>query len=192
MFMYNELLDLLKKVMFFEGKVMSIYEVESDLAKFLLYKDEKSVFEADEYVEGNKRIISKTIFNNEEMKAEYDSAIQFVDVYDIDVFAVMIVIARKANVPVATVENMIKVYEKLGSIARLNELNEHGEITSDIENLIQKLSEVKNSKAILEKVFEENHLDKEEGITTLASEINEKFIDEMKDINIYKGNIYAR
>ena len=192
MFMYNELLDLLKKVMFFEGKVMSIYEVESDLAKFLLYKDEKSVFEADEYVEGNKRIISKTIFNNEEMKAEYDSAIQFVDVYDIDVFAVMIVIARKANVPVATVENMIKVYEKLGSIARLNELNEHGEITSDIENLIQKLSEVKNSKAILEKVFEENHLDKEEGITTLASEINEKFIDEMKDINIYKGNIYTR
>ena len=190
--MYNELLDLLKKVMFFEGKVMSIYEVESDLAKFLLYKDEKSVFEADEYVEGNKRIISKTIFNNEEMKAEYDSAIQFVDVYDIDVFAVMIVIARKANVPVATVENMIKVYEKLGSIARLNELNEHGEITSDIENLIQKLSEVKNSKAILEKVFEENHLDKEEGITTLASEINEKFIDEMKDINIYKGNIYTR
>lgn len=190
MFMYNEVLDYLKKVMFFEGKVVSIYEVESDLAKLLLYKDEKSVFEADEAVEANKRIISKTIFKNEEMKEAYLEAIKYVDVYDIDIFAVMIIIARKANVSVETVENMVKMYEKLGVIARLNELNEHGEITSDIEEEIQKVNEIKNSNGILEKIFEENHLDKEEGIITLASEINEKFIDQIKDIDNCK--IYTK
>ena len=44
---------------------------------------------------------------------------------------------------------------------------------------------------ILEQIYAENHLDEEEGIATLATEINEKFNDEMKDL-INKDRIYTR
>ena len=51
MFMYNDLLDFLKKTAFYEGKQVAIYEVENDLAKYLLYKDEKSMLETKKIME---------------------------------------------------------------------------------------------------------------------------------------------
>lgn len=189
--MYNELLEYLKKTMFYEGKVMSIYEVENDLAKFLLYRDEKSVYEADECVEANKLAMAKIILSDEEMRNIYEEETRFIDSYDVDIIAVMIVIAKKAQVSLETVNKMIKTYEKLGVVARLNELNGNEELNTEIEEQIQKFAEIKNGNIILEQIYAENHLNEEEGIVTLATEISERFNDEMKDL-INKDRIYTR
>ena len=182
MFMYNDLLDFLKKTAFYEGKQVAIYEVENDLAKYLLYKDEKSMLETKKIMEANKNIIYKTICNNQEMEAAYEAATEFVGNIDLDFFAVVQIIAEKAKVSTEAVEKMLKTYEKLGVIARLNEINQYEEITNEIIEQAQKINEIEQNDIILEQIYSEFNVDERTSIIELASEISEKYDDEMKDL----------
>ena len=180
--MYGELLEYLIKTKFYEGKLFPIYEVENDLAKYLIYNDEKSDYKIEDNIEANKVAMSRIIFKNEEIKEAYKIAIEFIDVDELDLYAVMQIIAERAKVSIETVEKMLEIYGRLGIIARLIELNKHEEITSEIIDQVQKLNEIKNSKIVLEQIYSQMKLDEENDIIELATEINEKFIDEMRDL----------
>ncbi len=182
MFMYNDLLDFLKKTAFYEGKQVAIYEVENDLAKYLLYKDERTMLETKKIMEANQNIIYKTICNNQEMKQAYEAATEFVGNIDLDFFAVVQIIAEKAKVSTEAVEKMLKTYEKLGVIARLNEINQYEEITNEIIEQAQKINEIEQNDIILEQIYSEFNVDEKTSIIELASEISEKYDDEMKDL----------
>ena len=180
--MYNDLLDFLKKTAFYEGKQVAIYEVENDLAKYLLYKDERTMLETKKIMEANQNIIYKTICNNQEMKQAYEAATEFVGNIDLDFFAVVQIIAEKAKVSTEAVEKMLKTYEKLGVIARLNEINQYEEITNEIIEQAQKINEIEQNDIILEQIYSEFNVDEKTSIIELASEISEKYDDEMKDL----------